>query len=471
MIKKPIYFLTGVALAGLLVGLVFWHWQLGLAVSFCLVFLWLSWLFPFAVFCGLAAYLPWQLALNLAPDFDILSGRLLVLLFFSSWLLKIILKKEKLGLVGFPAAGALGVFFVLAAGSLIGADQPFWGLRKLLVFVSVWPLFFLTKYFINSRARRDKLILTISVSSGAAALAALSQFGAQFLWGLEKTRIFLGEITAPYFFGRTAAESVLANPSWLVEIGGRVWLRALGVFPDPHTLAFFLGLSFCLVFAAAWERKKRAGWLLLPSGLLFSALLLTFSRGGYLGLGAALVFFGTAVWPKIKISGRLVFASGAVFLLAIIFFWGTPVLGRFQSIFDFGEGSNLGRLQIWRQSLEVAKQNPLLGVGLGNYPAALNFNENYRSAVSSHNAYLDILAETGVLGLSAWLFFWLVVLRAAWGKTRKAKEPAFFYAGIGSAIIYFLTHSFFETAIFNPTVAAWLAMISGLAVSRIKGED
>jgi len=259
-----------------------------------------------------------------------------------------------------------------------------------------------------------------------------------------------------------------------VEIGGRVWLRALGLFPDPHSFAFFLGLNFCFVFGAIFYQKEKARLLFLVSIILIFALFLTFSRGGYLGLSAAMAFFVVLAWSKMKESGRKFLISVLALILVVVIFWGgATIFERFQSIFNFNEGSNLGRLQIWQDSFRVFRQYPLLGVGLGNYPAYFNFNGNYRSAISSHNTYLDILAETGFFGCAFWLLFFALVLRQVFKKVKIKKEDGnltFVYLGAGGSIIYFLVHSFFETAIFNPLILAWIATLSGFMFSQIKND-
>ena len=194
--KKRMYFLVGCFLASVFLGFLAFEyglWMIGLA--FVLIFLAISFSYPLEAFYFLVAYLPWQIALNLAQGFDVLSGRILIVLFFISWLVRLFLKKEKINKKILLPSGVLAVFLLLAVLSLSVAVQPVWGLRKFLVFISSWPLFFVAAHLIDSETKLKRFIKTISFSSGFMALVALGQFIAQFLWGIEKIKIFFHTIT------------------------------------------------------------------------------------------------------------------------------------------------------------------------------------------------------------------------------------------------------------------------------------
>jgi O-antigen ligase len=414
----------------------------------------------------LVAYLPFQLALNLAPDIDLLSGRVLILLFAFVWLIKSFKEKKWPNFKGQTSASLI-LFFIIAGISLLAAAQPDWGGRKLLLFLSVFPLFFLTADLINSERKIKKLIWVMVGGATFSALIALAQFLAQFVWGSQKIIDFWALKVAPLFYGQTFGSLVAQNPSWLVEMNGQTLMRAIGLFPDPHMLAFYLGLISPFVLVMIFFEKKHRLLLLAISCLLLAVLLLTFSRGGYLGLAASLIGMILLAWQRLKRESKVFLGSlmGLALVVGIIF--GAPIISRFFSSFDLAEGSNFGRLQIWQESLAITGQHPLLGVGLGNYPAAVDFSVNYRSAVTSHNLYLDILAEMGIFGLAAWLWF---LASAGLASLKAIKHGALIAPALGvlAALIYFAVHSFFETAIFNPTVLAFLMIILGLSVSLAK---
>lgn len=461
MFQAKIYKFVGLLAGGVLLGALA-NFSLTLVLGvLCLLALTAFFYFRTqTAFYVLLAYLPFQLALNLSPGVDLLSGRVLILLLAAVWLVKS-LKEKKFSWPKDRTTWALLLFFCLALISLFVAQNQIFALRKLLVFISVFPLFFLAKALVQDIEQLKKVVWIVIASALTSAVVALAQFGSQFVFGADAVFKFWAKNVVPLFLGNSFGAAVLQNPSWFVQIGGRTLFRAIGLFPDPHMLAFFLGmastLNLALLFCGQGRKKLLFGVFLI----LMTALFLTFSRGGYVGAAAGLLVTGVLLWRRLDAKAKT-FAVG-FFCILVALASLTPVFGRFFSSFDLAEGSNAGRLTIWAQSLDVSKNNLLLGVGLGNYPLALNFNEDYRSAVTSHNLYLDILAETGIFGLLSWLLFWG---SAAADFLKKAKHSSLFIsavaAGLVGSLVYFASHSFFETAIFNPTILAVFVLLAGL---------
>jgi len=414
-----------------------------------------------AAFYILVAYLPFQLALNLSPDVDLLSGRVLILLLAAVWLLKA-LKEKRFSWPKDRPSWALTLFFLLALISVLVAQNQTWSGRKLLVFLSVFPLFFLTKFLIRDFRQTQNVFWIVIGTALASALIALAQFGLQFVLGTDAVFNFWAQNIVPPFLGNSFGQAVLQNPSWFVEIGGRTIMRAIGLFPDPHMLAFFLGMTLPLVLAMLFGTKSRKKLLFCIFCVLLAALALTFSRGGYVGVATSFLVMLVLGWRRLGV-GAKAFVSSVFFILAIAVLL-TPVYGRLFSSFDLSEGSNSGRLAIWAQSLAQVKNNPILGVGLGNYPLSINFAQDYRSAVTSHNLFLDILVETGIFGLLSWLWFLGGTAKRFLDTARQ--NTGFIWAaavGLLGSFVYFAAHSFFETAIFNPTILALLMLLAGLS--------
>jgi O-antigen ligase len=86
--------------------------------------------------------------------------------------------------------------------------------------------------------------------------------------------------------------------------------------------------------------------------------------------------------------------------------------------------STIERLAHWQAAIRMMEANPWLGVGFGNYVAAypdfrLLLWEN--ALGHAHNYYLNIFAETGVLGFLAYLAFWLTTFIVAFRVVRRVK--------------------------------------------------
>jgi O-antigen ligase len=458
MDKKFIFLIVFSAVVlGIVVAYDFW---LTLGALVFLFYLVAAWRWPRPVLYVLAAYLPFQIALNLAPDIDLMSGRVLVPALFLVAGLKYFLAggdfkvflRNKISL-------SLLFFFSLTAISFLVAVEHFWALRKIL-FLSSWlPLYFLMADFIDNEEKSRKLIWVIVLGAATSALVGLGQFLAQFILNRETLIAFWLNFIAPLFSGASLAKLIQTDHSWLVEVSGQVFFRVVGLFPDPHMAAFYLGMAFpfCLaLFFFERRYKKITGAVCL---LVALAIFLTFSRGGYLGAFFSVAFFLAAIRKFLTKKDKKFLAAAFLFLVFTLFFF-SPIGGRFSSIFSMEDGSNLGRLQIWQDSWNLAEDNFLLGVGLGNYSSVLNFAQNYRNAVTSHNLYLDLLVELGILGLLSWFVVIFFAWRAAW--RARSREPVV-ALGVAGALVYFSVHSFFETAIFNPTVLAFLVIYLGLS--------
>ncbi len=255
------------------------------------------------------------------------------------------------------------------------------------------------------------------------------------------------------------------GPEHFLILGDRFY-RAYGSFEQPNPYGGFIGLILPLAIGLGlgalghWARPVVNHWrerfttglrglvhavlnrYVLPlsgfgllSGLLLAALLMSWSRGAWMGFGAAVLAMLFA-WPRRARVGAMLVIGG---LLA-----GTLALrlgllpgaiatrltdfGEFTQSFDVrGVDINtanyavLERLAHWQTASEMARYHPLLGIGFGNYepvyPGYALMNWPYPLG-HAHNIYLNLLAETGIIGLVAYLVLWVSVLWHSWRATR-----------------------------------------------------
>jgi O-antigen ligase len=95
---------------------------------------------------------------------------------------------------------------------------------------------------------------------------------------------------------------------------------------------------------------------------------------------------------------------------------GVGVRGRYALTFDLE--NNISRLEIWQANIDMIKERPFLGWGYGNYKKFRDFYYQRYPEVSitshSHNNFLQVWVDGGVLGLGAFVYLFWVVLRAGW---------------------------------------------------------
>ncbi|MBU2028459.1 O-antigen ligase family protein [Patescibacteria group bacterium] len=400
----------------------------------------------------LALYLPFQIALNPSEGFDVASIRVIIIGLFLVWLADG-LKKKKIIFQKNIQTLLISSFLFLSLFSLFFSANSEWSIRKILFFFSIFPIYFVAAGILNSKEKILKTAKYLVLGGSLAALLGIIQFFSQFVFGLKAVYGFWADYLAVPFLGQTFSQAVLQNPSWLVNISGVTYFRATATFPDPHMFSFFLGLLIPLALALLIANPKKI-WPSLALGLLLLADMLTFSRGGYLGLGVVLIAIPIFFWKEVNQRYKKIIFGGLVGLLIFLAI-PNPFSGRFLSIFNLQEGSNLGRIETWKQAIDVITEHPIWGVGLGNYPLEIKPTATYREPIYAHNTYLDIAVDSGIVNALIWMGLLIFSIIKFF---QRAKEHPIFW-GAGLSLIIFFVHSLVETAIFSPVVLTLFLVI------------
>lgn len=232
--------------------------------------------------------------------------------------------------------------------------------------------------------------------------------------------------------------------------------RAKGSFANPNLLASHVLLLAPLAVAFALSAVAREVRVVLfgLAALAYLGLLLTFSRAG---LGAALVaglVVAYALRPAWRPRLRGVAAVAAVALLFGTIVTGGDMVGGF------------GRTEAMSLSLEVARDNPTTGVGLGRagdaMTAAGDEGDSYRHA---HNLWLTWLAEAGPLALIAWVWIagWLL-----WRGYRAAGRGRALAASSLAAVTGFFVFSLFDHPANVERIATAFWFVAALVAAGVR---
>ncbi|HLM83824.1 MAG TPA: O-antigen ligase family protein, partial [Candidatus Bathyarchaeia archaeon] len=157
---------------------------------------------------------------------------------------------------------------------------------------------------------------------------------------------------------------------------------------------------------------------------------------------------------------------GMIFVV-IFAFNSNVIIQRFASSFNPKEGSNAERYRNWVQAVDIIRDNPLGGVGLGNYARAIDPTAPDRSSIYAHDLFLDIAAETGILSA---VIFLLLILVSVW---RNMKNGSMLNLGVAAELIGFSVHSVFDTALYSPQVLTLFLIIIafGLNAPKLKTQN
>lgn len=423
-------------------------------------------------------YLPFQVALNVAPGFDLASGRVLILLLFAVWVLRSF-KEKKLEIDLSWETLLLCAFLFMSCLSFAQAFEADRAVRKLLVLFSVFPLYFVLTSFAGRKDMLVRILKALYAAGSFIGILGVIQFLMQFVIGIDPLFDFFAKVIAPVFYGNTFAAEVVANPSWLVNIGGVTLLRAFACFSDPHIFSFYLGLIIPILIALALlpaSDLARSGlcsdkkWIYAACLFLIMSELFTFSRGGYLGMFFSFGVMALLFWPKLSPRQKHMAwgLSGAAAIILINAC--SSVVLRFFSSFDLSEGSNMERLKNWREGWNAFADNIFRGVGIGNYSFYLDPTLPYRTPVYAHNLYLDLGAEMGIFALLAWVLLIGVAVRDLYSASRRSSDKLITYLSLGliGSLVWYSVHSFFDTSIYAPNILAVLMVILSLAVMAVR---
>jgi hypothetical protein len=251
--------------------------------------------------------------------------------------------------------------------------------------------------------------------------------------------------------------------------------RVRGFYGSPNNLALYLGRVFPLMVAiAAWGRSGRRRWAyLLGSLLMAGALFLTYSRGAWVvGVPASLLFLAA-------LRGRrtLTVAVGVVAVVAILVLLVVGA-GRLTSLLDTSTGTTFFRIQLWRSSLAMIQDHPLLGVGLDNFLYAYRSTYVLPTAWAEfdlshpHNFVFDFWLRVGIPGLLTILWLLVAFFRKAWMSYRRLQEGnvRLLVLGLMAGMVSFVAHGLVDNAFFLVDLAfvfvLILAFVQAVKVGR-----
>ncbi|MGD0226640.1 MAG: O-antigen ligase family protein [Terriglobia bacterium] len=225
--------------------------------------------------------------------------------------------------------------------------------------------------------------------------------------------------------------------------------RATSFLNYPNSLAGYLNLVLpfalaCYVLGQG-KWKKLGGWTV---GLGFVALLGTQSVGGLLAFVSILVLAVFCFARNRK--KRLVLLAGICASVCLLYVQ-KQVLNPAHTEEAFGSEA-LSRLVLWGTAWGYFMHSPVTGIGWGNFVGLYGSDLSAFSAwippgqFAVHNIYLQLLAETGLVGFAA--FFYLVgqSWRQAWGQLRSSRDflDLALAFGVLGALLSVLVHGFVD---------------------------
>lgn len=349
------------------------------------------------------------------------------------WLARALLRPESVAKPGARDAPIIVLLVITALGLFVAVDPA-----PVLRVTATWTLF----YFVYLQAQ------TLTVAETRAVLIA-------FLVGAGT----LGAIGAVTFL-RSGDAALVGGAMATGE-------RAVGTFVEPNYYAAALAMALLPGLAVALRDLKRHAWLLGPAVAAFAGLIFSLSRGGMLGFAVGLLLL--LAWRR----ARHVALALAGIVVVLTFAGANPIVSsdyvgtveeRLSTLRH--PTSESRRPQIWEASIDIAAAHPFIGVGVNQfkYEGQKRFlYERGNVLENAHSIPLSLAAETGVLGLAAFLLF-SAQLAARGLRGARTRDPVqlSLVVGVSAALVALVIQGLTAVQLRVPLLAGMFFLLAGL---------
>lgn len=242
--------------------------------------------------------------------------------------------------------------------------------------------------------------------------------------------------------------------------------RVVSTFENPNVLAEYLimilPLTVALFLVKKGPRAKFGSAILIA--FFGGCLIYTWSRGAWLGMLIGLLIF-FLLYTKNTLSIMLFAVLGIPFLPFVL---PESITSRFLSIGNLADTSTSYRVSIWRGVLNMLGDFWDSGIGIGNAPFAAVYPvyslSGCETAQHSHNLYLQITAELGIVGLIIFIVLLFIFMQSSleFHITEKRSEKLYSTA-LFCGIISVLAQGMTDYIWYNYRVFLMFWLIIGLA--------
>jgi putative inorganic carbon (HCO3(-)) transporter len=253
-----------------------------------------------------------------------------------------------------------------------------------------------------------------------------------------------------------------------------------------------IGLVTHFLYSAAGRKKfslfGKASWVWGAVMSFFMVLLLvclcwTYSRSAWVG-------FLIILFVMVLLDRRKALFAGGLFLVFCFIF--LPSLNQVRNIYLINDNSggvpvknenllysiNLdsgdvgsGRLVMWKKAISIIRLSPVCGTGLNTYTKIIRRDPDPNTWWYAHNGYLQMAAETGLVGLACFLWMLFALLRQGLIYCKRIKDSwtLTVLQGTVSGLFGFLVQGFFDNTFYTVQLSMLMWMIFGLmaAVTRL----
>jgi putative inorganic carbon (HCO3(-)) transporter len=351
-----------------------------------------------------------------------------------------------------PLAMAVGAYLLVCAASIVVSDFPWLSARG---FVRKWLEYLL--FFV--------VVTDLIAGPGGAGRSEVVRRGLGIMAWSSLCVVLYG-IGQEIFISTRPFQYDAAFP----------YGRMLGPYENPIDLATYLMVALLALLTytltcRGWRRRMLWGLLIGLGGCLVR----TEAMGAWIGFVAGLL---------VLVSRPGVIRRYGLILVGLLLLIGGVVLrlsGRLHLALSVLGVGTVDRWVMWQAAIRMVSDRPILGHGLNTFMANyLHYWVGGEQAPRyAHNCFLQVAAETGVLGLAT--FLWLLGAMAWWwwravAAANNPHDPRrLLLLGIGAGLVAFVVQSSMDTNFYSLRQATlfwtFAGMATGLAVGILRHDD
>lgn len=396
--------------------------------------------------------------------------QVLVLLALMFWGLKMV-SREELKFTSTPLNFPVLSFITICTLSLIWSNNFFVSLKELPLFLAGPLLYFVITNNIFAERQISRILNILLIVGGLFGIYGILQYG-----GID------------FSF-------------WIRNIGRQ---QVFGLFGNVNFFAEYLIIPLPIAVSLFFASQNKFKKILLLIAILAMgiSLTVTFTRSSYLGFGASLIFMAILFMTLqgksfIKENKKFfIIILVAIIIITLLFVIPNPLNKSGTVIYKIKSRISVSqliqnsytiksRISNWKFTTLMIKDNPLLGSGIGTYKynslryqaRFLEQGQNrsiypYIFATKTHNEYLQLWAELGIVGLG--IFFWLIVSYFYYGlrfiKRVKNRYKQGIIIGLMGAVVAVLIDGIFGFPLHLPATVILFWLVIALTIVTIKSE-
>jgi O-antigen ligase len=239
--------------------------------------------------------------------------------------------------------------------------------------------------------------------------------------------------------------------------------RAVGPFGNPNYFGHFLAAAIALAIAwaaVALEHGRR--WVLVGAGFLIGyALTLSLSRGAIAALLAGILGLAFSRSRALGVAVIVVGLAAVLIIYPAFIQWRLEGLNGYasSSAYQALQASDSSRLDAVLAGPQLFLTAPLFGIGFGQYSELSSQFTSLHFSIGSHNWYMSVLAEQGLVGAILWLLLLATVAYKLWSRPPAPRWVGFAVLGVFAAGSAFVTQPVsFQTAVL-PVIVIVAALV------------